>query len=55
MKPSFTLLTALLLALQSLCHAVGTKTAKPMPPLDIPAQDYCIVWIEADTALNPSK
>ena len=33
MKPTFTLLTALLLALQSLCHAVGTNTAKPMPPL----------------------
>ena len=23
--------------------------------LNIPAQDYRIVWIEADTALNPNK
>lgn len=23
--------------------------------LNLPAQDYCIVWIEADTALNPNK
>ena len=23
--------------------------------LNIPAQDYCIVWIEADAAPNPNK
>jgi hypothetical protein len=23
--------------------------------LNLAAQDYCIVWIEADTALNPNK
>jgi hypothetical protein len=33
MKLILTLLTALLLALQSLCQAAGTSAAKPMPPL----------------------
>lgn len=33
MKQTLTLLTALLVALQTLCHAAGTTNAKPMPPL----------------------